>query len=186
MRRAVSFLLLSVLLTTLGCSTTPPANWTRGGAPIEVPNARWSNGIATIIVAPNGNVYRDGELDLHIDRAGRVYDTDNRAVALLEPNGKVSGPDDDDLGNVGALNAGLADQPYAWISVTPEGVVYRFDEDGKRYDFGIWLGCGRSMQSMTACVLLTHVYALRFNERERRGGGSGVTMGLGATFVVGP
>lgn len=177
---------MAALLLASACTATPPASWARGGAPLDVPNARWINGVATIIVTPNGNVFRDGELDLRIDRAGRVFDLDNRPVAILEPDGEVYGPDDEELGKVGAMSAGLPDEPYAWLSVAADGEVTRFDEAGARKNFGLWQGCGGSLQRMTTCVLLTHIYAMRSRESTPRGPSVGIGIGIGVGTSFGP
>lgn len=176
----------AAILLGSACTQTPPASWARGGAALDVPNARWINGVATIIVTPNGNVFRDGELDLRVDRAGRVFDLDNRPVAILETTGEVYGPDDEELGQVGAMSAGLPDEPYAWLSVSPDGEVIRFDEDGVRKNFGLWQGCGASLRTMTTCVLLTHIYTMRFRESTPRGPSVGIGIGIGVGTSFGP
>src|SRR5262245_49705759 len=103
------------------CSANPPAHWPQGGSPIDIPHARWVRGDFVVEVFPDGRVLIDNERELTIDRVGRIVDGDGDPVALLEPNGHLVGPDEKDLGQVGAMTASLPDQQQAWLSVMPSG-----------------------------------------------------------------
>lgn len=159
---SVRILLLFVLLAAFGCgSATPPTGWQQGGARLVIPGARWLVMGSTIDLRPDGRVYADGEYVFTLDASGRVYDGDNEAIALVFPDGTVRGPGDAALGQVGYLNASLPGQSYAWITLTPQGPVIRYDEEGERYDFGAWLGCGQAPETLFTCTLVTHLVGRR-------------------------
>src|SRR5690349_7771261 len=106
------FLLASVCLSGLfGCSRAAPANWAHGGAPLEIPRARWIVATSVIDVFPDGRVLLNDNQQMTVDRGGRVWDSNNDAVALLEATGKVVGPGDKLLGNVGVLHASRGEEP---------------------------------------------------------------------------
>lgn len=160
------------------CSATPPANWAQGGTQLDIPRARWVWGEVTVDVAPDGKVFLNGEHELNVDRGGRVFDIDGQAVALLEPDGTLVGPDDEPLGMVGALHASLPDESNAWLSVTESGEVIRYDDEGERSSFGVWLGCNRTPRAHQTCTLLSHLLGMRLRDSQRRQGG-GFSMGVG-------
>jgi hypothetical protein len=122
---------------------------------------------ASVDVLPSGAVFVNSELMFNVDRAGRVTDADNAPVALLLPDGKVVGPGDSSLGNVGTVNASLPDESNAWVSVMPTGEVVRYLDDGERMNFGAWLGCGAPQAHIT-CTLITHILGMRIKDEQDR------------------
>lgn len=176
--------LIAPLALLAACSATPPANWARGGAPLDIPRARWVWGSTTIDVSPDGKVFLNGEPELNVDRGGRVFDLDGQPVALLEPDGRVIGPDEKPLGIVGALHASLPDEATAWLSVTGSGEVIRYDDEGERSSFGVWLGCNSSPRAHQTCTLLTHLLAMRLRENERSSSGVSVGIGVGIGIPI--
>ncbi len=147
-------------LTGLGvgaCAPSAPANWARGGAMLDVPRARWVVGSATIELHPDGRVMMNDEEQMTVDRGGRVYDPAHEPIALLEPDGRVVGPGDKPLGNVGVMHASRADEKNAWISVMPTGEVVQYGSYGERSTLGVWIGCNGSYSAHQACTLISHL-----------------------------
>jgi hypothetical protein len=159
----------------------PPAHWQQGGAVVSVPRAQWVRYDTRVDLMPDGSVLVDGEHKLTIDAAGRVYDTESRPVALLEPDGRVVGPDDQDLGLVGAVTASLPGQRVAWLGIQPDGQVQGYSGHDIRQSLGTWLGCNVSPQAQQVCVLVTHLFAMKL-----RGQGSGLVWEFGVGARVGP
>src|SRR5262252_1086589 len=127
------------------CSSTPPAHWAQGGQIVDIPHARWVRGDAVVDIQRDGTILVDNEHQLTIDRAGRVFDVDHQPVALLEPDGRVIGPDEAPLGQIGSLHASKPGEQQAWLTVTPAGEVIRYTSDGDRISMGAWVGeCARS------------------------------------------
>lgn len=165
----------------MGCSATPPPNWAQGGAAVEIPRARWARGDLTVDVMSDGRVLLNGEHELTIDRAGRVFDPEAEPIALLEPDGRVIGADEMHLGVVGSDHASLPGHATAWLSVLPTGEVVRYDEDGERYGFGVWTGCTEAPRARQVCTLISHLLGMRTRAAERP---SGVTIGVGVGVGV--
>ena len=140
-----------------GCSRSVPANWAHGGAALEIPRARWVVGTSVIDVFPDGRVLLNDNPQMTVDRGGRVWDTNNDAVALLEPTGTVMGPGDKLLGNVGVLHASLGQETNAWLSVLPSGEVVQYADDGTRSSLGVWVGCQQTYQSHQTCNFFRHL-----------------------------
>ncbi len=182
--RALSTVLAVACL--VGCAgPRPPSRWGMGGARLDLPAARWSYDGDDVEIRPRGADYAevvvDGDVELHLDRVGRVYDRYKRPIAVLEADGRLVGTDDELLGVVGALHAALPGQAHAWLSVDLRGVVVRYDEYGQASAVGAWLGCGASPYTAQTCVLVS--YLLYFeDEGVRTGERAGV--GVGATVVM--
>lgn len=156
------FIFASVCLSGLaGCSASPPANWARGGAVLDIPRARWVVATSVIDVFPDGRVLINDNQQMTVDRGGRAWDTNNDPVALLEPSGLVTGPGDKRLGTVGLLHASRGDETNAWLSVLPSGEVVQYADDGTRSPLGVWVGCNQSYQSHQTCTYLSHLIAPR-------------------------
>ncbi|MFO0759945.1 MAG: hypothetical protein U0359_25900 [Byssovorax sp.] len=156
---AASFLLLPA------CSATPPPHWAEGGALLDVLPSRWILRDGNVEIAADGRVTINGEHELSIDRAGRVYDPDAKPVALLERDGHLAGPGDSSLGFVGALSAALPGEQTAWLSIQPTGEVIQF-VDGTRSSEGVWVGgCNYSWRSRQACMLVSHIVGQRLKGR---------------------
>jgi hypothetical protein len=176
-------MLAMVLATWLAaCSTPkPPANWQKGGAALDVPRARWVRGDAVIEVARNGAVYVNGDHELTVDRAGRVYEADGTPVALLQADGRLIGPDDEDLGVVGAARASLpGNDAVAWLGLYPTGELVIYGDEGQRLALGVWLGCTDSPRVAQTCVLISHLMAQQLRQRSQAPAMSfGVGVGVG-------
>jgi hypothetical protein len=178
------FALAVSLVLLAACSATPPANWMRGGATLDIPRARWVFGERRVDIAPDGKILIDGEHELSVDRGGRVFDADGAPVALVEQDGRVTGPDDKPLGMVGALHASLPDEDQAWLSVAPSGEVIRYGEEGERMSFGVWLGCNVSPRAHQTCTLISHLIGLRIREYERQNPSFSVGIGVGVGIPI--
>jgi hypothetical protein len=152
------FILVSVI--GLGaCAPSVPANWARGGARLDVPRARWVVGNSVVELLPDGRVMMNNDLQMSVDRGGRVYDTSDDPAALLEPDGRVVGPGEKLLGNIGILHAARPDEANAWLSVLPTGEVVRYGENGERDSLGVWIGCTQSYLTHQTCTLVSHLLA---------------------------
>jgi hypothetical protein len=168
------------------CQAHPPPNWVQGGSPLDIPRARWTRGKQVIDIMPDGKVLTDGEHTFTIDRGGRIYDTDNDAIAVLQVDGRLLGKDEIVLGKVGVHNASPPGREIAWLSVGDQGDVVHFDPDGNQQSDGAWAGCGAAVR---ACTLTTHMQTLVESRRARGGPGfAGPTIGIGVGFgmVVAP
>jgi hypothetical protein len=174
------FPIAAVGIVLVSCAAQPPAHWAPGGAPLDIPRARWERGDDTADLMPDGRVLVDGSLAFSIDRAGRVFEPDNTPIALLERDGRLIGKDDVVLGVIGVHNASLPGQAQAWLTVGDRGEVVMYDEDGERKSAGVWTGCGRAVRT---CTLVTHVIAMA-TARHRGNVGMGFGAGMGAGFGV--
>ncbi|MBW2525303.1 MAG: hypothetical protein JRI23_14050 [Deltaproteobacteria bacterium] len=165
-------------LLVAGCSSPkPPAEWQKGGTALEIPRARWVRGDAVIELSRNGAVYVDGDHELTVDRAGRVYQPDGEPVALLQADGRLVGPDDEDLGVVGTARASLpGSDEVAWLGLYPSGELVVYGDEGQRLALGVWLGCHESPREAQTCVLISHLMA---RELRRRAQAPAVTFGVG-------
>lgn len=187
MKRTV---LLAICAALPACSATPPAAWARGGAPLDVLPSRWVLRDGNVEIAADGKVTINGELELTVDRAGRVYDPDAKPVALLQVDGRVVGPNDAPLGFVGALSAALPNEQTAWLSIQPTGEVIQFVE-GARSSEGVWVGgCNYSWRSRQTCMLVSHLVGMRLKDRRvsaypRSGYPYGMTPGYGTGLGIG-
>lgn len=165
----------ALLLLGLGCSPKEPPNWPRGGAPLNIPAARWERGDAeTVELRPDGQVLEGGDLVFVIDRVGRVVDAEYDPVALLLPDGQLVGTNDQLLGQLGITNAAPPWSNLAWLAVMPDGSVTGFGGDGNRTTLGRWQGCGGA--ALRSCTLVTHLLMLRHH---RTAPPSGVHFGVG-------
>jgi hypothetical protein len=148
--------MLSLTIALLACQATPPANWAQGGAPLVLPDAQWTRSDGdNWTISATGEVRRDGRLLFVLDRAGRVFEEDNEAVALLESDGRVTGTDEEPLGRVGLRNASPPWSRVAWLRVAADGTLMLFDPDGEPLYAGRWRGCTRA--TVRACTLVSHL-----------------------------
>jgi len=178
-------LLLASALFLGACASGVPANWARGGATLDVPRARWVVGTSVVDVYPDGRVMLNETQEMTVDRGGRVYDTNNDPIALLEPTGKLLGPGDKLLGNVGVLHASKDDEPNAWLSVMPTGEVVQYGDDGTKSSLGVWIGCQWNYSQHQACTLVSHILAPRIIAAARNAQGvlpSGLGYGPGGYY----
>lgn len=175
--------IVGVAAAALGCEPPrPPAHWQQGGGVLALPRARWVQGDATVDLLPQGKVLVDGRHVLSLDAAGRVFEPDGSPVALLEPTGAVVGPDNEDLGTVGAVTAARPGQQVAWLALQPSGEVVLFGRRGRARPLGVWVGCGSAPQGRQSCVLLSHLLAGQLLERRAE---PPVTFGVGVGVGVG-
>ncbi|MFT3773827.1 MAG: hypothetical protein QM820_51310 [Minicystis sp.] len=175
-------LLPFVLVVLAGCAPKPPAHWAGGGAEVDIPFARWVRGDVAVEIHPDGKVKVNGEHEATLDRAGRLFDGDGQPIALLEPDGHVTGPDDAPLGFVGQNSASLPGMATAWIVIRPSGEVLRFDDDGAPTPMGVWTGqCGATPRTTQVCTLITHLMAAK----QRSGPRFGISIGVGVGIGVG-
>lgn len=191
-RRQIQALALAACaLLFSACAKGVPANWARGGAALDVPRARWIVGTSVVDVFPDGRVTINDNQEMTIDRGGRVYDTNNDPVALLEPNGDVIGPGDKPLGNVGILHAAQPEEQHAWLSVLPTGEVVQYTSDGEKSSLGVWIGCQPTYSAHQTCTLVSHLLAQRLIASMRTpnammpgpyGFGPGYYPGVGAPY----
>ena len=172
----------ALAVTALGCNASPPAHWAQGGARLDLPAARWVSGDEVVTIRPDGRVLKNGSFEMSIDRAGRVYDEDNEPVAIVEPDGRVVGTDDSEMGRVGTITASPPGVDVAWLSINDKGEVTRFGPEGERSIYGSWIGCNATPESALACTLVTHLITLKYQGRAHE---SGVSMGVGVGFGVG-
>ncbi|HZF52499.1 MAG TPA: hypothetical protein VE093_27780 [Polyangiaceae bacterium] len=166
MRRLLSIAALGLVLPA--CAAMPPSKWAEGGARLELPRARWALVELAVDLLPDGTIWVNSEHVLTLDSAGRVINPDKEPVAMLMPDGRLLGKDDEPLGVVGSLHASMPDEANAWLSVLPTGEVIRYIDDGERMNFGAWLGCNVSPRAQQSCTLVTHLLGMRIKEEQDR------------------
>jgi hypothetical protein len=170
-------------LFALGCQAHPPPRWAEGGAPIDIPRARWTREGQLIDIMPDGKILRDGEHLFTVDRAGRVYEPDNEPVAVLQPDGRLVGRDDAGLGRIGLRNAALPGQPTAWLALGDKFEVLHFNAAGDAKADGAWTGCGTALRT---CALVSHLVS--YGEMPRYPGymSPHVSVGVGMGVMFAP
>lgn len=162
-------LLLAVATLAACAKTSPPAHWQTGGARLDLVPAAWTYDGDRVEIRPLGNhaeVVVDGDVEAIIDRVGRVYTRYQHPVALLEPDGRLVGNEQELLGTVGTSFAAQPGRANAWLSLRPDGMVGKFDERGVEKPVGQWLGCNVTPYSMQACLLVS--YLLYFEDEGTR------------------
>lgn len=168
---------LAIAPVLTGCSSHPPAQWARGGAPLGLGRARWERGGDTVDLLPDGKVLVDGDHVWTLDAAGRVYTSDRDPVALLSPDGHLVGNDERSLGFVGVASASPPGSSTAWVTIAPTGQVVLYDEDGASRGGGAWSGCDGA--TFRTCTLVSHLVVSRdVARRPRVGVGIGVGIGV--------
>lgn len=162
------------LLAAIGCTPKPPQSWESGGAPVIITQARWDRSDGDVIeIRADGKIYEDGDLIMVVDRAGRIVDEDYEPVAVLLPDGHVSGTDNRLLGRVGHANAAPPGATAAWLAILPNGQALMFDEEGERESLGVWYGC-EGPQKRTCTYVMHTILVQRYLNRPRSGVGVGV------------
>ncbi len=151
-------------LAANACSATPPPRWQEGGATLLVAPAQWQSADGVLLrLETNGEVLQDGEVRWVVDTAGRVATAKRDPVAVLEPDGTLRGTDSEYLGQIGVHNAAPPGSAVAWLSLTPDGTVMLFDDEGERHSYGRWTGCDGPQRR--TCTLLTHLALLEWQQR---------------------
>lgn len=146
---------LVACMTLASCAAPVPANWARGGAPLELGAATWERPDAEPVqLTAAGDVFVDGELWYHVDAQGRLIDGDGDPAALLSSDGQVFSATNTYSGRVGVRNASPPWSGVAWVRIGEDGVVSWFDDDGVPHNEGRWTGCEGSRVRL--CTLLTH------------------------------
>ncbi len=181
---AIAILVSSSTMLT-ACAASAPTGWTTGGQPLATPQARWVNGDILVDVGRDGRVLVNGGLLFTIDASGRVYDTSNQPVALLQRDGMVLGTGDTPMGWVGAGEAILPGDEHSWLVLQPDGLLVQSDGEGQRA-FGQWLGCHHPAVVQT-CTLVSHIVGRELKSKQGDGDGFGLsprmTLGVG-TFIT--
>lgn len=185
MSAGVALTALGLALAACGAGPHPPARWAYGGARLDLPPAQWTYDGDSVEIRPLGPDYAqvlvDGDVALYVDRVGRVYDRYKRSLAVLEPDGRLVGVDNELLGTVGAVNAALPGRAHAWLSMT-QGAVVKYQADGSPIGAGQWLGCGATPFTAQTCLLVS--YVLYFEDEGERTGEK-VPIGIGIGIGVG-
>ncbi len=163
----------------VACAAKPPPRWAEGGQSLVIPRARWERHGEVVDILPDGRVLVDGEHAFTVDGAGRVYEPNNEPVSVLEPDGRLRGKDDADLGEVGLMSAAPKGSKYAWVVIAPNGHVTTYDEEGRPRHDGVWSGCvGESVQT---CTLVSHLLVER---HVRRAHGPRFGIGIGVIMPI--
>jgi hypothetical protein len=157
-------------------------------------------GERVVEITPGGRVLVDGEAELTIDAAGRIFDENRRAVALWRPDGTLLGRGDEPLGWVAPGPAGPDVAPGAapinpaappgplvatdpedhqpWLELYPTGEVARVHGEIRR-PFGVWLGCDAIPGGPATCLVVSQLIGLELRERQTPGVGLGIGVGIG-------
>ncbi len=157
---------IALALSLAACADNkPPARWAEGGAPLHLVSAQWTFKGDTVDIRSRGDfaeVVVDDDVELVIDRVGRLYDRDQNPIAVLETDGRLVGPKDRLLGVVGSSYAARPGRASAWLAFTPTGDVLKYAADGSAEQAGRWVGCQVSPYAQHACLLVS--YALYWND----------------------
>lgn len=182
------------LLAVACAGPKPPSHWVQGGTRLDLVQARWAFDGEPVELRSRGDwaeVLVDGDVEIVIDRVGRVYDKLQRPVAVLEPDGRLIGTNEELRGIVGSSYAALPGKPNAWLSIQPQGQgqaqLTKYGSDGAPMMAGQWGGCSYTPFSMQACLLVS--YLLFFEKEgdkamEQSPGIPGVGIGIGVGVGV--
>lgn len=169
-RAVLTFCLAMASLSGVACTkATPPAHWASGGGRLDLVTARWSYDGDAVELRPRGDyaeVIVDGDVEIIIDRVGRVYTSYQEPVALLEPDGRLVGHNQELLGTVGSSYAAMPGQANAWLAIAPDGRVTKFEANGTQKPVDPWAGCAVTPYAQQACLLVT--YLLFFDDEGQR------------------
>ena len=157
--------LLAVLAASACGGSKPPARWAEGGAPLHLVSAQWQHKGELVDLQVRGGfteVVIDGDVEWVIDRVGRLYDQDQKPVAVLEADGRLVGKKDELLGIVGSSYAAQPGRASAWLALSPEGDLIKYAADGAAQPAGRWVGCNVSVYARHACLLVA--YAILWDE----------------------
>ncbi|NUP13540.1 MAG: hypothetical protein HOW73_46480 [Polyangiaceae bacterium] len=161
---------VGLLVSLAGCAKPkPPAHWISGGGRLDLVPARWEYDGDPVEIRPRGDyaeVLVDGDVEFIVDRVGRVYTRYQQPVAILEPDGRLVGHEQELLGNVGSSYAAQPGKANAWLALSPDGRVVKFEEGGGQKPSSQWTGCSVTPFSLQACLLVT--YLLYFEDEGQR------------------
>lgn len=162
MKTLGSTLLLATALVVLGgcAGKKVPARWATGGGRLDLVSARWTYDGEPVELRPRGDyaeVLVDGDVELVIDRVGRVYTKYQHPIGVLEPDGRLVGPDQVLLGTIGSSYAALPGKANAWLALGMDGAVMKFDEGGAQKPAGRWFGCAVTPYAQQACLLVSYM-----------------------------
>jgi hypothetical protein len=150
-----------VTCAIVGCAgDKPPARWAEGGAPLHLVAAQWQFKGDPVDVRSRGDyaeILIDGDVEWVVDRVGRLYDKNQRPVAVLDADGRLVMAKDQLMGVVGSQYATKPGRGSAWLSLTPEGDVVKYGLDGRQELAGRWVGCNVSVYARQACLLASYV-----------------------------
>jgi hypothetical protein len=166
--RAATVILCAIMV---GCASGPSPRWARGGAPIAVGNAYWSDQDSTVEIHPSGEIREDDQLLFKIDAKGRVSTADGTPVAVLLSDGSLVAEDDAVLGWVHAGASYRANHTSPAVYMFPTGQMVVADDDGRWTSAGQWVHCEGLM--LWTCTLVAHVLAARDRPQGEGGGGGG-------------
>lgn len=176
MQRLLGFVLASFFVLN-ACSPALPPRWAEGGANVDIPRAYWHRPGYVVTLLEDGRVFVDGRHALSVDSAGRAFEPDGDAIAVLQPDGLLVGRGDRALGQIGLRNAALPGRRIAWLSVEASGEVIRYAPNGERFHDGVWQGCEAAPR---VCTMVTHLIGLEeLRARPRVSVGIGIGVGFG-------
>ncbi|MFO0551181.1 MAG: hypothetical protein U0271_22515 [Polyangiaceae bacterium] len=156
---------LAAVLGVLGlvaCSSPKsPNGWQTGGARLDLPGAQWTYKNKPVVIRTHmdwAEVMVDGDVVMVLDRVGRIYDRYQRPLGMLEPDGRVVGLNEEQLGIVGSAYAALPGRPNAWLGLDAQGQLTRFSPEGAPMPAGQWIGCGYTPFTQQACLLVSYLF----------------------------
>jgi len=167
-----------------GCAATLPPGWDHGGATLIIPRARWVVGEIAVELHHDGVVMLDGQHAFSIDRAGRVFEPDGTALALVDRDGQLVGIDDEPLGWVGAGQTMLPGDDAPWLTLMRSGELVRTDERGQRRPFGVWIGCTQYASTAQSCALVSHLVGRQLRRARQHARGPSLGVGLGVSVPI--
>lgn len=165
-RGALSFAAVGLALAGTACSATKlPSHWATGGTRLDLVQAHWTYNGEPVELKSRvdwAEVKVDGDVELVLDRAGRVYDKQRAPIGVLETDGRFVGNDEELLGIVGSSYAALPGKANAWLAFNPAGQIVKYEQDGTPKVEGQWVGCQVTPYAQQACLLVA--YALFYRD----------------------
>jgi hypothetical protein len=156
---------VALAATLVGCGASPPAQWARGGGPLDVFPATWTRGEQGARIDRNGRVTVGEDVKFRLDAAGRIADGDGKPFAVLGGDGRLIGPDDEPLATVDAGRARTSDGSE--VALLADGAVVRRRSDGT-FAAGAWQPeCLVSPATRRTCTLVAYL-VLSDDERSAR------------------
>ena len=144
-----------------------------------LPRARWVVGEIAVELHHDGMVTFNGEHAFSVDRAGRIFEPDGTAIALLTNDGQLLGIDDQALGWVGEGQAMQPDADSPWLTLMPSGELVRTDASGQQRPFGVWMGCTHNRSTAQSCTLVAHLVGQQLLAARAQAAGPSISVGVG-------